>query len=160
MLPNGIELFVGDLPASFYSDIYRSKPRRNASAAYSASLCGHRWYFSSTGYDKPAQPAMVKMRRRQFAYHSALLYRRIRASKLAKADVNTPAAAIAHDDTADCISECRIRLAVPIPCEEVPIAAPIARSFLTPTNLSRDGPNVAPRTPVRMTIAIVICGSP
>ena len=38
MLPNGIEFFVGDLPARFYSDMYRSKPRKNASAANSASI--------------------------------------------------------------------------------------------------------------------------
>ena len=87
-------------------------------------------------------------------------HRIISVSNAASSDVNTPAAAIAHDETDACRSEWRTRLAVPIPCEAVPIAAPIAWSFLTPNSLSNGRPRLAPSTPARITSAIVICGIP
>ena len=80
--------------------------------------------------------------------------------KAASSEVNTPAAAIAQDETDACSSEWCTRLAVPIPCDAVPIAAPIAWLFLTPHSLSSGRPKLAPSTPAKITIAIVICGIP
>lgn len=78
------------------------------------------------------------------------------AKMIAAATVMQPATATERLLMAPSISPISMAFAVPITCEAVPMATPLAMGCFTPVSLQMISPAMLPNSPVRMIEATVI----